>query len=184
MSFTIWLTGLPAIGKSTTARQVCDVLSTKGYPVELLDSDTVAGYFGTLPAWDADAGRDIIARCMAVTAMHLNRRDIICICAATSPSRTIREQHRKLIPRYIEVYCRGTIETARQRDTQGLYTLADTGFIEKFTGVDAPYEAPGNPELILDMASLSPPACVETILAYLRKHLKIASCPGNRARNV
>lgn len=172
MSFTLWMTGLPSIGKSTTAKQVYNTLLDNGCQVELMDSDEHRVHFEEMLSKDASA-RDIVARSMAVTAMYLNRRSIICICVATSPRRLVRDTHRKLIKGYIEVYCQGTVETARKRDTRGLYSLADKGIIKGFTGVDEVYEAPRKPELVLDMESLSPAGCVQVVMKYLEDHLNV-----------
>ncbi len=172
MAFTLWLTGLPSIGKTTTANQVLDRLTAMGYTAEVLDSDDIAPLFGSLLDLDA-VSRDIVARSMAVTAKILNKRGIICICAATMPRQAIRSCHRNMIPHYIEVYCKGDVRTARKRDTRGLYALADKGIIKEFTGVDEPYEAPETPELVLDMDSLSPNACVQSILSYIQDYLEV-----------
>jgi adenylylsulfate kinase-like enzyme len=167
MAFTLWLTGIPAIGKSTTAAHVHDLVAQAGCPIERLDSDTLAARFGPLLAAGA-AGRDLLARCMAVTALHLNRQGIACVCAATTPRRRVREQHRAMLPRYIEVYCRGSVATARRRDPRGLYALADQGLLEGFTGVDEPYEAPPRPDLVLDMDTWPPARCAEAVRDHLR----------------
>lgn len=162
-AITLWFTGLPCIGKSTTARRTGAVLSENGVHTRILDSDDVACHFRGLAKTDA-RGRDIVARAMAVAALHLNLAGITCLCAATTPRRIIRRAHREMIPGYVEIWCKGSTQTARERDGQRLYDMADVGFIQDFTGVDEAYEAPESADLVLDMAALAPEACAKKVL--------------------
>ena len=165
-AITLWFTGLPCIGKSTTARQTEAVLAEKGVHTRILDSDDVAPLFRGLAKADA-RGRDIVARAIAMAARHLNQAGITCLCAATTPRREIRRTHRKMIPGYVEIWCKGGTQTARARDQRRLYDMADVGFIHGFTGVDETYEVPESADLILDMAALAPEACAKMVLRHL-----------------
>lgn len=167
-AITLWFTGLPCIGKSTTARRTEALLAEKGVNTQILDSDDASPHFKGLIKADA-RGRDIVARAMAMTACHLNRAGLTCLCAATSPRRSSRRAHRKMIPGYVEIWCKGGIQTARARDPQRLYDMADVGFIQNFTGVDEAYETPQSADLILDMAALAPEACAAKVIKYLEQ---------------
>jgi len=162
---TLWFTGLPCIGKTTTARAVYQGLAAAGVRLEILDSDDIAGWFGRLVSPDA-RGRDILTRAMALAALSLNRFGVSCICTATTPRGKIRKTHRRMLPHYVEIWCKGSVETARKRDERGLYSMADAGLIDGFTGVDEAYESPENPDLVLDMTA-SPSACAETVTRFL-----------------
>lgn len=165
-AITLWFTGLPCIGKSTTARHTQALLAEKGVHARMLDSDDVAHHFRGLAQADA-RGRDIVARAMAMTALHLNRGGITCLCAATTPRRDIRRVHREMLPGYVEVWCKGDTQTARTRDSRRLYDMADVGLIHGFTGVDEAYDPPESADLVLEMAALAPEACANKVLRYL-----------------
>ena len=105
--------------------------------------------------------------------------NLMVIAAFVSPYRADRDQLRdKLGERFIEVYVNTPIELCESRDPKGLYRLARSGHISDFTGVDAPYEAPLNPELTTS-AALPLEECVEQLLDGLRLlgHLKKVQAP-------
>ncbi len=164
---TLWFTGLPCIGKTSAANAVSRCLAEEGIKARILDSDEVAPYFSNL-IQSSPLGRDIISRAMALSALQLNLSGISCLCAATTPRHTVRRFHRETIPDYVEIWCKGSLETARARDVRRLYDMAEVGFIQGFTGVDEPYEEPLDPDLVLDMAQLSPDDCAQYVVHYLK----------------
>jgi adenylylsulfate kinase len=169
MSLTLWFTGLPASGKTTLANLVCDALRQQAYQVELLDSDTFVPYVGDF--FEATpSGRDLNARIMAIVAAFLNKHKIICVVAATTPRLKVRERNRKIIDKYLEVYCKCSLRVAEQRDPRGLYQLAKREIISNFTGVDEMYEEPLAPEIVIQTDTTSIPESVEIIMAYLKQH--------------
>lgn len=165
---TLWFTGLPCIGKTTAANAVSRSLAKEGIETKILDSDVIAPYFKNL-IQSSPEGRDIISRAMALTALHLNSSGISCLCAATTPRREIRRVHRETIPGYVEVWCKGSVETAKSRDEQRLYDMAEVGFLQGFTGVDELYEEPIEPDVVLDMAQLTPDDCAQYVVGYLKQ---------------
>lgn len=166
MPFTLWFTGLPASGKTTLSRMVAKKLEDENAAVELLDSDDFAVHLGEYVD-GSPRGREINTRCMAVVSRFLNRHNIICIAASTSPRRENRRAHRRLVGNYIEVYCKCPVETAKKRDPKGLYRLAGKGVIQGFPGAGAVYEAPLSPEITVDTAGQTIDQCVESILEHL-----------------
>jgi adenylylsulfate kinase len=93
----------------------------------------------------------------------------IALTAFISPFRIDREKVCQLVGKddFIEIYCRCPLEICEQRDVKGLYRRARAGEIKEFTGISSPYDAPDNPDLILDTANSTPEECVEKILGLL-----------------
>jgi adenylylsulfate kinase len=79
----------------------------------------------------------------------LTKHGVPNIAAAISPYREVREEVRKMVGRFVEVYVKCPVEVCEQRDTKGLYRKARLGEIKQFTGVDDPYKEPLNPEVVV-----------------------------------
>jgi adenylylsulfate kinase len=100
---------------------------------------------------------------------------IIAITAFISPYRVDRDRVRAVVDEgdFIEVFVDAPLEVCEQRDPKGLYKQARAGKIKGFTGIDDPYEAPENPELVLDAGSRAPETLAEEVIAYLKSAGKI-----------
>lgn len=169
MTFTLWLTGLPGSGKTSISTYVYGKIKNRGGIVELLDSDVVGQYFHkTLRATKRE--REINVRCLGFVASLLNKNGIIAIAATTSPDAGVRLRMRRLIGNFVEVYCRCSLRVAELRDTRGLYRMARAGLITHFTGIDAPYQEPGNPEIVVATDSKTVETCGAVILNWLYKN--------------
>lgn len=96
---------------------------------------------------------------------------IIALTAFISPYRADRERVRALVAQgdFIEIYCHCPLEICEQRDVKGLYAKARQGVIPNFTGISSPYEAPENPELVIDTGSQSLQESVSQVIDLLRK---------------
>ena len=92
--------------------------------------------------------------------------------AFISPYREDRDFCRELVGkgRFIEVYVQAALDTCEQRDPKGMYKKARAGIIKQFTGIDAPYEAPLKPEIIIDTDTLNVEQSADLVLSYLKKH--------------
>jgi adenylylsulfate kinase-like enzyme len=99
----------------------------------------------------------------------LARNDVVAIAAAISPYKSIRDENRKLIGRFVEVYCKCDIETLKARDPKGLYEKALRGELPNFTGVSDPYEPPAEPEVIVDTAAEDEAVSLDKILRKLEE---------------
>jgi adenylylsulfate kinase len=111
--------------------------------------------------------RDTNIRRIGFVANLLTRNGVATICCPISPYREIRDECRALIGDFVEIHVHATVEElAQNRDPKGLYKKALAGEIKGFTGVDDPYEAPENPELVLDTVAEAP---VESLQAVLEK---------------
>ncbi len=148
--WAIWFTGLPASGKTTPARAVRLALQENDISTILLDSDELRRLMLADTKF-APAERDWFYNRLVELAVWLVRSGEHVLIAATGSQRCYREAARaQLGPRFAEVWVRCPLEVCRARDPKGLYGQADAGMIHGLPGVDAPYEAPEAPEVIVD----------------------------------
>jgi adenylyl-sulfate kinase len=164
--FTLWFTGLSGAGKSTLANQVREVLLERGMRVEVLDGDVVRQNLSKGLGFSKE-DRDTNIRRIGFVCHLLTRNDVVAIAAAISPYQSIRDENRALIGRFVEVYCKCDIETLKERDPKGLYEKALRGELPNFTGVSDPYEAPTDPEVVVDTAAEDEAASLDKILQKL-----------------
>jgi bifunctional enzyme CysN/CysC len=166
--FVLWLTGLPASGKSSVANRVEQRLHALGHHTYLLDGDNIRhGLSKDLGFTAADRVENI--RRVGEVATLMVDAGLIVIAAFISPYRSERRTIRSLVEEgeFVEVFVDAPLELAEQRDTKGLYAKARRGELENLTGIDAPYERPESPELRLDMAQLTLDEAVAEVLALL-----------------
>jgi len=147
--FALWLTGLSGAGKSTLATAVATELRRHGIGVEVLDGDEVRQNLSQGLGFSR-ADRDTNIRRIGYVAKLLARNGVAVITAAISPYRAVRDEVRKEIGDFVEVYVRASLEACVRRDAKGLYRRALAGEIPQFTGVSDPYEEPLAPELVVD----------------------------------
>jgi bifunctional enzyme CysN/CysC len=149
---TVWLTGLSGSGKSTVAAAVERLLIGEGRPAYVLDGDNVRhGLNGDLGFSAED--RDENVRRVSEVARLFADAGVIALVPLISPYRHGRDRARDAhaaagLP-FLEVFVDTPIELCEQRDPKGLYAKARAGEITGFTGIDDPYEAPVDPELVL-----------------------------------
>ncbi|MCC6572922.1 MAG: adenylyl-sulfate kinase [Planctomycetes bacterium] len=165
---TIWFTGLSGSGKTTIAHEVEKALRKANKKVEILDGDVVRANLSKGLGFSKE-DRDTNIRRIGFVAHLLTRNGVFCICAAISPYKEVRNENRKRIGNFIEVYTRCPIPVLKDRDPKGLYEKALKGEIKGFTGVDDPYEAPENPEIICDTDKESLEQSVEKVIAGIKK---------------
>jgi adenylylsulfate kinase len=172
---TIWFTGLSGSGKSTLAHAVEEELHELGCRVFVFDGDNVRhGLCGDLGFSPRDREENI--RRIGEMVKLFVEAGMIALTAFISPFAKDRRRVREILPHgdFIEVYCRCPIEVCEQRDTKGLYRRARLGEIAEFTGISSPYEVPENPELIVATDQTPLEACVEQVVAYLRRRGVVA----------
>lgn len=143
---TVWFTGLSGAGKTTLSRWVAEQLRTNGRRVEILDGDEVRRTL-TRGLGFSKEDRDENIRRIGHVAHLLARNGVIVLVAVISPYREVRDEVRRLIGDFIEVYVNAPLEVCEQRDQKGLYRKARAGEIRGFTGIDDPYEPPLAPEV-------------------------------------
>lgn len=164
----VWLTGLSASGKTTTALALEKRLIRKGYPAYVLDGDTVRrGLCKDLGFSQADRTENI--RRVGQVAALMADAGLIVIAAFISPYRADRDMARATAGpgRFIETYLNAPLEICEQRDPKQLYRRARAGEIPDFTGISSPYEPPEKAEIRLDTSQTNVDSCVESIENYL-----------------
>jgi adenylyl-sulfate kinase len=171
--FTLWLTGLSGAGKTTLARLVEAELKSRGYKVEVLDGDLMRTNLSKGLGFSKE-DRDENIRRIGFVCHLLTRNDVIAIAAAISPYRDVRQQVRRQIGSFVEVYVKCPIQVLIERDTKGLYKKALAGEIIHFTGVDDPYEEPLDPELVIETHLEPPESSAARIITKLEEMRLIA----------
>jgi len=163
----IWLTGIPASGKTTISILLRDYLQKKNMPVIILDGDeirkTVSKDLGFSPQDRKEHNRRVIE-----IAKLLVKNNFTVIIPLISPYKETRDLARKELPNFIEVYVKASLDTCIKRDPKGLYQKAKNGEIQNLTGLQAPYEEPINPEIIVDTEKNSPEQCLGMITLKLQ----------------
>ena len=168
-SVVIWFTGLSGSGKSTLAHSVEEELHNLGCKTYVLDGDNVRhGLSSNLTFSDDDRKENI--RRIGEAAKLMMEAGIIAMTAFISPFKNDRNLVRQLLPQgdFIEIFCKASLETCESRDVKGLYKRARAGEIKNYTGIDSPYEAPDNPELIIDTESESLEESVVKVIDLLK----------------
>lgn len=143
----VWLTGLPASGKTTLAARIGERLAANGARAILLDSDAVRQILAPDLGFER-AGRDEFYRRLAELAALLARQGCVALVAATAPTRFQRVLARALAPHYIEVYLDVPLDECAARDPKGLYARATAGLAPDVPGAGAEYEVPLEPEVV------------------------------------
>jgi len=164
----IWFTGLSGSGKTTIAIALEKELHKKGMLTQILDGDNIrTGINNNLGFSDTDRIENI-RRIAEATKLFVNC-GVITICCFVSPTEEIRNNARKIIGAtdFIEVFVNTPLEICEKRDVKGLYAKARKGEIKDFTGINAPFEAPANPEIELTDA-LSIEESVKKILDKIK----------------
>ena len=161
----VWLTGLPASGKSTLARRLQARLAAAGRPAVLLDGDEVRAALVPAPGYD-DAGRADFYETLARLAALLARQGQVALVAATAHRRAFRERARALAPRFVEVFLDVPERTCAARDPKGLWARARAGVAPDLPGAGPAYERPEAPEVVA--AGGEDDRAVEAILARLQ----------------
>ncbi len=170
-SFTIWLTGLSASGKSSIANELDSWLFKKGYRSYVIDGDnTRLGINSDLSFSREDRSENI--RRVAEICKLFNDAGNIAIASFISPFAADRLMAKKIIgtESFIEIFVDADIQICKKRDFKGLYKLAEEGKIKHFTGIDSPYEKPVSPAIHLHSDKDSVDDCVAQIISHLKKN--------------
>jgi len=148
-SFAMWITGLPASGKSTIVSALTPQLEAMGLAVEVLESDAVRRVITPIPTY-SEVERDLFYRALAFTGQRLVAHGVTVVFDATASLRVYRDFARSVIPRFIEVAVECPLTTCMERDKKGTYRKGQLGESLTVPGLQSPYEAPINPDLRID----------------------------------
>lgn len=147
-AFAIWITGLPASGKSTITRALVRELAARGLDPAVLESDELRRVLTPRPTYSEDE-REQFYRSMAYIGTILARHGVPVIFDATANRRAYRAAARDAISRFVEVYVDCPWDICVARDPKGIYRRAQTGQASTVPGVQAPYERPHRADLVL-----------------------------------
>lgn len=165
----IWMTGLSGAGKTTIGVHLERELNKRGYLTQVLDGDNIRTGINNNLGFSEDDRFENIRRISEVSKLFLNC-GIICINSFISPTNDIRQMAKDIIGQdnFLEVYVNAPLEVCEQRDVKGLYQKAREGIIKNFTGIDAPFDAPENPDIEIETDKLniedSVQKCLKVIL--------------------
>ena len=167
---TLWFTGLPSSGKSTTAFTLEHELVRSGYLAYVLDGDNVRHGLNKNLGFSAEDREENIRRIGEVAKLFADA-GLITMTSFISPYRKDRDLARRIHEetglRFVEIFVDTPVDVCEQRDPKGLYQKARKGELKGFTGVDDPYEPPLRPEIIVKTGELSPSELTAQLLAFL-----------------
>jgi adenylylsulfate kinase len=167
-AFAVWLTGLPASGKSTIARELTAALVKAGVTPETLESDALRRVL-TPDATYSPSERDLFYRALAFYGSRLVAHGVPVIFDATANRRHYRDFARELIARFLEVAIVTPLNVCEERDYKGTYLKGREGKTATVPGLQEPYEAPLKPEVVVDTTLLNASSAAEQIIESLKK---------------
>lgn len=165
----IWFTGLSGSGKSTLSHAVESVLHGNGLNTIVLDGDNVRHGLCKDLGFSEQDRKENIRRIGEISRLMLEA-GVITLTAFISPFKEDRVLAKSSFRSgdFIEIYCSCPLDVCEQRDAKGLYKKARAGQIPNFTGISSPYEAPDNPDLVIDTSTLSPVEGVQKVIRFLQ----------------
>jgi adenylylsulfate kinase len=164
--FTLWFTGLSGAGKTTVSEIVEHELKERGLRVEVLDGDIVRTNLSKGLSFSRN-DRNVNVLRIGFVANLLTRNGVAVIVSAISPYKEARDQVRRRIIDFVEVFVDVPLEVAAERDVKGLYKKAFAGEIDQFTGVSDPYEPPVAPDLVLKTDEETPEESARKVIEKL-----------------
>ena len=168
--FTVLFTGLSGAGKSTLANALMiKLMEIGGRSVTLLDGDLVRKHLSSELGFSKEH-RDLNILRIGFVASEITKAGGVAICAPIAPYASIRRRVREMVEAYgafVEIYVATPLEVCERRDTKGLYAKARAGLLSHFTGIDDPYEAPDDPDVVVHTESELPDVAAQRIVLKL-----------------
>jgi bifunctional enzyme CysN/CysC len=172
----VWLTGLSGAGKSTIAHALENELFRQQYHVYVLDGDNIRHGLNSNLGFSPEDRIENIRRVSEVARLMADAGYVV-VTAFISPYRTDRRRAREIALEggceFVEVYVKASLEVCEQRDPKQLYKKARAGQIKQFTGIDAPYEAPEDAEIVVETGRQTVGESVVTVLEQLLPRLVV-----------
>ena len=165
--YTVWFTGMAGAGKSVLAQTLAQRLKKLGWNPEVLDGPEVAKMLAIGGAQTKDE-RNAEARRLAWVCRLVTRGGgIVFQSAVQSPNREARDDARRSIGRFVEVFVDCEISQLISRDRTGQYKKALSGELKNLPGISEPYEPPTHPEVMVDTGKMSLDDCIEHLVGQL-----------------
>lgn len=170
-SVVIWFTGLSGSGKSTISVALEKVLFEQNITSYRLDGDNIRHGLNQNLGFSPEDRKENIRRIGEVGKLMVDA-GVVTMTAFISPYEEDRNTVREILEdgEFIEVFTKCSLDECESRDPKGLYKKARSGEIKEFTGINAPYEEPSNPEIVIDTENESVEESVEKIVAYLKEN--------------
>jgi len=168
-SAVLWFTGLSGSGKSTLAHAVEERLYQMKCRTFVLDGDNIRHGLCSDLGFSAEDRTENIRR-IGEVAKLIAEAGVIVETAFISPFKADRNTVRNLLPHgdFLEIYCDCDLDVCEKRDVKGLYKKARAGEIPEFTGINSPYEAPENPEIVVNTGTQSLEECADAVIELLK----------------
>ena len=160
----VWLTGISGAGKSTIADVIMRVAKPQLPSLVMIDGDVIRDLFGAGLGYHEDARKEQIGRIQRL-ALFLSRQKIPVLVAALYSNPELMQWNRKHLPDYFEVYVDTPLDVVKARDTKGLYAKARESVAPNVVGIDIPWHAPSNPDLIVQAVGVTPESIAREIIA-------------------
>ncbi|MDO8463843.1 MAG: adenylyl-sulfate kinase [Gallionella sp.] len=155
----IWLTGLSGAGKTTIAEAIVREIKPRLPELVLIDGDVIRELFGAGLGFHEEARQEQIGRIQRL-AMFLARQNIVVVVAALYSHPDLLRWNRANLPGYYEIYVNAPLPLVEKRDTKGLYSKARSGEMQNMVGVDIPWHAPENPDMVVNSGSGETPEAI------------------------
>lgn len=166
--FAIWITGLPASGKTTIRKALVKRLNDTGISVQVIESDELRKIITPKPSYSLEE-RDNFYRTMVYIGELLVRNGVNVIFDATANKRLYRDNARGAITNFVEVFVKCPLAVCMQRDPKGIYKKAKDGKAATVPGLQELYEEPLNPEIIVESDKEDSEAAAEKIFQFLMR---------------
>jgi len=179
-AFAVWLTGLPASGKSTVTTALVEMLADRGVHPAVLESDVWRKIVTPSPTY-TDEEREVFYNALTSIGRLLVDHGVPVIFDATANRRAYRDCARAQIKRFIEVYIDSPLEVCAQRDPKGIYQRGRADPSEHVPGLQAEYEPPVRPELVIHGDRQEPEEAARSILIELERRGYLPGSQQNSA---
>jgi adenylylsulfate kinase len=166
--FTVWITGLPFSGKKETGRILAERLDMIGYKTTVLVGGQIRRQYEKNLGFSKEEIYKNIRR-IAFECKILSDNGVIAIAITISPFRDLREECRRLIGRFIEVYHKCPLETLKKRDEKGLFLRAERGELKNVAGISIPYEESEHPEVVIHCEKDTPFKAASKVLLQSKR---------------
>lgn len=172
-SLVLWFTGLSGSGKSTIANKVEEVLFDGGIKTYTLDGDNIRSGINKGLGFTLENRNENLRRIAEVAKLFVDA-GIVTIAAFVSPLQKDRDLVKSIVGAvdFVEIFVNTSLEECERRDVKGLYKKARAGEIKNFTGIDAPYENPINPDIVIETEKQSIEDAVTSIVTFVKDKLK------------
>lgn len=177
-AFAVWITGLPASGKSTITRALVRELAARGIEVAVLESDALRRVMTPHPTYSEDE-REMFYRAMTYIGSLLVEHGVPVVFDATANRRAYREAGRAAIERFVEVFVVCPLDECIARDPKGIYRKGQSAQASTVPGLQASYEEPEHPDVVVPGSGESPESSARTVMRFLEARGYVSREPAD-----